>query len=144
MDVLRSLREAGLRVALDDFGTGYSSLAYLRRFPFDTMKIDRSFVRELLSRRDARAIVRMIIGLAHTLNMKAVAEGVEEVAQAAVLRRYGCDAIQGFLAARPMRADAVAAFLHDLRAEVPAPWPEVAPTAPLPLGDPMAGTGASS
>jgi diguanylate cyclase (GGDEF)-like protein/PAS domain S-box-containing protein len=133
--VLRTLRDAGLRVALDDFGTGYSSLAYLRRFPFDTMKIDRSFVRELLSRRDARAIVKMIIGLAHTLNMKAVAEGVEELAQAAVLRRYGCDVIQGYLAARPLPAEAVAAYLQGVHTRPQPAWPEVAPTAPLPLGD---------
>ena len=104
MQVLRSLREAGLRVALDDFGTGYSSLAYLRRFPFDTLKIDRSFVRELMTRRDARAIVKMIVGLAQTLKMKTVAEGVEEPAQASVLARYGCHELQGHLVARAMPA----------------------------------------
>ena len=135
MEVLRSLRDAGLRIALDDFGTGYSSLAYLRRFPFDTLKIDRSFVRELMSRSDARAIVKMIIGLARTLNMKVVAEGVEEPAQAAVLRRYGCDAMQGFLAARPMPAEAVQGFLASW-AERPAMPPlENDVSWPLPLGD---------
>ncbi|MBL8306453.1 MAG: EAL domain-containing protein, partial [Rubrivivax sp.] len=111
MQVLHTLHRAGMRIALDDFGTGYSSLAYLRRFPFDTLKIDRSFVRELAGRRDARAIVRMIVGLARTLHMSVVAEGVENEAQAALLRRYGCDALQGFLAAPPMPADAVPGFL---------------------------------
>jgi diguanylate cyclase (GGDEF)-like protein/PAS domain S-box-containing protein len=134
MDVLRSLREAGVRIALDDFGTGYSSLAYLRRFPFDTLKIDRSFVRELSSRRDARAIVKMIVGLARTLNMKVVAEGVEEASQAAVLRRYGCDALQGYLAARPMPAAQLPAFLADWAARPAMDWPDTGRSALLPLG----------
>jgi diguanylate cyclase (GGDEF)-like protein/PAS domain S-box-containing protein len=111
MSILRSLREAGVRIALDDFGTGYSSLAYLRRFPFDTLKIDRSFVRELSVRTDLRAIVKMIIGMSHTLNMKTVAEGVEDVGQAQALDHYGCDRMQGYLVARPMPAAEIAAFL---------------------------------
>ncbi len=111
MAILRSLREAGVRIALDDFGTGYSSLAYLRRFPFDTLKIDRSFVRELSVRTDLRAIVKMIIGMSHTLNMKTVAEGVEDAAQAQALDHYGCDRMQGYLVARPMPAAQIAAFL---------------------------------
>ena len=133
MAVLRTLREAGVRIALDDFGTGYSSLAYLRRFPFDTLKIDRSFVRELLSRRDARAIVKMIVGLARTLHMKVVAEGVEEPAQASVLRRYGCDAMQGYLAARPMKAAEVLPFLADWALHPQLPLPEPPATMPMPL-----------
>ena len=108
---LRTLKALGLRIALDDFGTGYSSLAYLRRFPFDTLKIDRSFVRELMSRGDARAIVKTIVGLAGTLNMSTVAEGVEEASQMEVLNTFGCSAIQGHLVARPMAADDVPAFL---------------------------------
>jgi diguanylate cyclase (GGDEF)-like protein/PAS domain S-box-containing protein len=111
MAILRSLRDAGVRIALDDFGTGYSSLAYLRRFPFDTLKIDRSFVRELTTRTDLRAIVKMIIGMAHTLDMKTVAEGVEETAQARALDTYGCDRLQGFLVARPLPAGEIAGFL---------------------------------
>jgi len=111
MSALRSLREAGMRIALDDFGTGYSSLAYLRRFPFDTLKIDRNFVSELLLRRDMRAIVKMIVGLAQTLDMKIVAEGVDEPAQASVLSRYGCSTVQGYLIAEPMPADRIPAFL---------------------------------
>ncbi len=112
MRVLQTLHALGLQIALDDFGTGYSSLAYLRRFPFDTLKIDRSFVMELMSRRDARAIVKTIVSLARTLNMQIVAEGVEDAEQMDVLHRYGCDAMQGYLAARPMPAAQVADFLR--------------------------------
>ena len=108
---LRSLKALGLRIALDDFGTGYSSLAYLRRFPFDTLKIDRSFVRELMGRSDARAIVRTILGLARTLNMNTVAEGVEEPQQLDILGSFGCGAVQGHHIARPMPAEAVPEFL---------------------------------
>ncbi|NRF67850.1 EAL domain-containing protein [Aquincola sp. S2] len=99
---LHALRNVGVRIALDDFGTGYSSLAYLRRFPFDTLKIDRAFVRELMTRHDARAIVRTILELAKTLGMETIAEGVEEPAQLDVLREAGCGSIQGFMVARPM------------------------------------------
>jgi diguanylate cyclase (GGDEF)-like protein/PAS domain S-box-containing protein len=131
--VLRALREAGVRIALDDFGTGYSSLAYLRRFPFDTLKIDRSFVRELMTRRDARAIVKMIIGLAQTLHMRTVAEGVEEPAQASVLERYGCLELQGHLVARAMPADAVAGFLGDWTLRSRPSAGEFAPTGTMPM-----------
>ena len=99
---LETLRQMGIRVALDDFGTGYSSLAYLRQFPFDTLKIDRAFVRELVTQHDARAIVRSIVDLATALGMSTVAEGVEEPAQYELLRRAGCAGVQGFLIARPM------------------------------------------
>jgi EAL domain-containing protein (putative c-di-GMP-specific phosphodiesterase class I) len=136
MGVLHALRGLGLRIALDDFGTGYSSLAYLRRFPFDTLKIDRSFVRELMSRRDARAIVKMITGLASTLNMKTVAEGVEQAAQASVLRRYGCDAMQGYLVSPPLPAGQVAGFLARWPTQPRQPLSEPAPTAPMPLDMP--------
>jgi diguanylate cyclase (GGDEF)-like protein/PAS domain S-box-containing protein len=133
MQVLHGLRAAGLRVALDDFGTGYSSLAYLRRFPFDTLKVDRSFVREMMQRRDARAIVRMIASLGQTLNMRTVAEGVEDALQAAVLRDYGCHAVQGFLVARPLPAAEVHGFLADWSARQGEALPAAPPTAPMPL-----------
>jgi diguanylate cyclase (GGDEF)-like protein len=104
---LETLRQMGIHVALDDFGTGYSSLAYLRQFPFDTLKIDRAFVRELVTQHDARAIVRSIVELAAALGMSTVAEGVEEPAQYELLRRAGCQGVQGFLIARPMPIDQV-------------------------------------
>jgi len=94
---LHSLRRLGVRVALDDFGTGYSSLAYLRRFPFDTLKIDRAFVDELMNSIDTRAIVQMITQLAQTLAMRTVAEGVETPAQLSAVSSVGCDEIQGWL-----------------------------------------------
>ena len=109
---LETLRQMGIRVALDDFGTGYSSLAYLRQFPFDTLKIDRAFVRELVTQHDARAIVRSIVELAAALGMSTVAEGVEEPAQYELLRRAGCAGVQGFLIARPMVIDQACEMLE--------------------------------
>ncbi|MDP4301561.1 putative bifunctional diguanylate cyclase/phosphodiesterase [Leptothrix discophora] len=124
---LRGLHDLGVRIALDDFGTGYSSLAYLRRFPFDTLKIDRAFVRELLVSRDARAIVRNIVALAKSLRMATVAEGVEEPAQVLVLGDEGCDQIQGFLAARPMPAEEIRNFLRNWRDQRPVVPPSFQP-----------------
>lgn len=98
---LHALRGLGVRVALDDFGVGYSSLAYLRRFPFDTLKIDRAFVNEVLARKDARAIVQMIAQLAATLGMRTVCEGVETPQQLAVVAKAGCGEVQGYLVSPP-------------------------------------------
>jgi diguanylate cyclase (GGDEF)-like protein len=102
--LLHSLRSLGIRVALDDFGTGYSSLSYLQSFPFDKLKIDRSFIQNLLTREGASAIVRAITELAHALNIETTAEGVEETAQLMELRAHGCSSVQGFLFAEPMTA----------------------------------------
>jgi diguanylate cyclase (GGDEF)-like protein len=99
---LRQLKQREVRIALDDFGTGYSSLGYLRRFPFDTLKIDSAFTRELQSRSDTLAIVKSIVALARTLGISTVAEAVEEPAELEILRKAGCGAIQGFVAGRPM------------------------------------------
>jgi EAL domain-containing protein (putative c-di-GMP-specific phosphodiesterase class I) len=102
--VLERLGAAGLRIAVDDFGTGYSSLAYLTRFPLASLKIDRSFVADVLSDEADATIVRTIIEMAHTLGFTVVAEGVERDSQAAFLRKLGCEQAQGFLFARPMPA----------------------------------------
>ena len=102
IEVLRQLRERGVSLSLDDFGTGYSSLSYLKRFPVDTLKIDRSFVEDLHNSSDDAAITQAIIDMAHSLKMKVVAEGVEEDGQLTLLRRMGCDAIQGYLISRPV------------------------------------------
>ncbi len=99
---LLQLKQGGVRIALDDFGTGYSALGSLRRFRFDTLKIDGGLIRELLSQADTMAIVKSIISLAGTLGISTVAEGVEEAPQLPILRDAGCVAIQGFLVARPM------------------------------------------
>jgi diguanylate cyclase (GGDEF)-like protein len=108
---LHALRKLGVRIALDDFGTGSSSLAYLRRFPFDTLKIDRAFIRELMVSREARAIVRNILALARSMRMATVAEGVEEPAQIKLLDNEGCSAVQGFYVAKPMPASEIEAFI---------------------------------
>jgi EAL domain-containing protein (putative c-di-GMP-specific phosphodiesterase class I) len=95
--MLEQLSKLGVVIAIDDFGTGYSSMSYLQRFPIDKLKIDRSFIRDLLSNPGDVSIVRAIISLAHELQLKVVAEGVESAEQLALLDRMGCDQYQGFL-----------------------------------------------
>ena len=107
MATLHGLRNLGVRIALDDFGTGYSSLSYLRSFPFDKVKIDRSFVEDLRDDGNGHAVVRAITTLAQALGMETLAEGVEEVGQFEALEREGCQYIQGYLFSRPMNAMAV-------------------------------------
>ena len=94
----------GARIAMDDFGTGYSSLAYLWRFPFDKLKIDRAFTRGLSEDPKVGLIVRSIVSLAHALSIRVNAEGVETPAQLRSLQKHGCDEIQGFLLGRPQPA----------------------------------------
>ncbi len=105
---LHALRELGVRISLDDFGTGYSSLNYLRAFPFDKIKIDQCFVREIETSVESQAIVRAIISLARDLGMRIVAEGVENEHQAAMLAEMGCREVQGYLFARPAPAASIA------------------------------------
>jgi len=104
VDALWKLHGNGVRIALDDFGTGYSSLSYLRRFPFDKIKIDRSFIKDLGREKDDSSIILAIIGLADSMNMVVTAEGVETAEQAALLTSYGCAQAQGFLFCQPMSA----------------------------------------
>src|SRR5581483_10744464 len=92
--ILHQLHQVGVRISMDDFGTGYSSLSYLRSFPFDKIKIDKSFVRDLAEKPDAIAIVRAISGLGRSLNIRTTAEGVETVDQLDWLRNEGCDEVQ--------------------------------------------------
>ena len=99
--MLQRLKSIGVQISIDDFGTGYSSLSYFRMFPFDKVKIDRSFVHEMTDNPQARAIVRSVIGLGRGLGMPVVAEGVETVEQLEALRAEGCDQVQGYLISRP-------------------------------------------
>ena len=104
---LHQLRELGVRISMDDFGTGYSSLSYLRSFPFDKIKIDRSFINDLSNGSDAVAIVQAIITLANSLKMTTTAEGVETEQQAQALRAMGCVEMQGYLFSRPKPAQEI-------------------------------------
>lgn len=110
---LRELKEAGVRIAIDDFGTGYSSLSHLKNFPIDTLKIDRSFVRETASQPVNAAIVMAVITMAHGLEMEVTAEGVETAQQLAFLRQHRCDQAQGFLLGYPLPEDALPGLLRE-------------------------------
>ena len=112
---LKALRENGVRLTIDDFGTGYSSLAYLNRFRVDTIKIDRSFVQDTTSSRDAATLVEAIIAMAHALNLTIIAEGVETSEQLMLLRELGCDMIQGYVFSPPLPADEITALLRGAR-----------------------------
>ena len=114
--MLHMLRAMGVRVALDDFGTGYSSLSYLRSFPFDKIKIDRSFVTNIADDPSAAAIVKAIVDLATALEMETTAEGVENDGQLAQLEQQGCSTLQGFLFGRPLTIDAATDLLRAARA----------------------------
>jgi EAL domain-containing protein (putative c-di-GMP-specific phosphodiesterase class I) len=111
--VLRKLKGIGITVSLDDFGTGYSSLSYLRGFPIDTIKIDRSFIRDMTTDPDAAAITAAIISMAKTLSLRVVAEGVETEEQLAFLREHGCDEMQGFLFSPPVPAEQATELLRE-------------------------------
>ena len=108
---VRQLKQLGLKLSIDDFGTGYSSLSYLKRFDVDKLKIDQGFVRDLARNPDDAAIVRAIIQMAASLGLQTIAEGVEDAAALALLRRFGCDEAQGYHFARPMTAQALADLL---------------------------------
>ena len=105
LQMMNRLRERGIHLALDDFGTGYSSLAYLKRFPLNTLKIDKAFIDDIAVSNVDRHMAAAIINIAHNLGLKVVAEGVEEEAQLDILRRYDCEMLQGFLYSRPLNAE---------------------------------------
>nr|WP_203565644.1 EAL domain-containing protein [Alteromonas hispanica] len=105
LQMMMRLRERGIHLALDDFGTGYSSLAYLKRFPLNTLKIDKAFIDDIAKSNVDRHMAAAIINIAHNLGLKVVAEGVEEEAQLNILRRYDCEMLQGFLYSKPLNAE---------------------------------------
>jgi predicted signal transduction protein with EAL and GGDEF domain len=118
--VLERIRALGVRLALDDFGTGYSSLAYLKRFPLDVLKIDKSFVDDIPRERDDMEIAAAIVAIGHTLHFKVLAEGVETEEQLAFLAAQGCDSYQGYLCSIPLPADDFATlFANTRQADIP-------------------------
>jgi diguanylate cyclase (GGDEF)-like protein len=121
---LQTIRAQGVRIVMDDFGTGYSSLSYLRKFPFDKVKIDGSFIRDLETSENATAIVRAVIALCHTLGMRANAEGVESLVQANRLLAEGCQEVQGFHFGRPLPASELWACIGASGRPAPGPSAE--------------------
>jgi diguanylate cyclase (GGDEF)-like protein len=123
---LGKLSALGIRIALDDFGTGYSSLAYLKRFPVDTVKIDRSFIKDLPGDESSGAITAAIVAMAHALNKEVVAEGVAAAEQLEMLRRLRCDVVQGYHVSRPVCANDLSAFLRTIDGGSAQPVPRAA------------------
>lgn len=113
LEKMESLKSMGVRISIDDFGTGYSSLAYFTRFPIDTLKIDRSFINDMLNDENAKTIVTTIINLAKTIKIKIIAEGVETVEQLEYLKQKGCDKIQGYYFSRPVAPDLIREMLKE-------------------------------
>jgi len=113
---MESLRRMGIRLSIDDFGTGHSSLGYLKRFPVNQLKVDRTFVRDLPHNGDDVAITRAVIAMAHSLRMSVVAEGVEHQQQFDLLRAEGCDEFQGYFCRPPLEEAELLRFLAEERA----------------------------
>lgn len=115
VEILREIKSYGIGLSVDDFGTGYSSLAYLKRFPIDTLKIDRMFIKDITSNHEDAAITRAVIVLAHELDLNVIAEGVETFDQLELLVKHGCDQIQGYLFSKPVTSDECAVMIKSSR-----------------------------
>nr|WP_249803498.1 EAL domain-containing protein [Bradyrhizobium zhengyangense] len=132
LKVLDAIQSRGIRLAIDDFGTGYSSMSLMKHFPIDTIKIDRSFVRDLPQDSEDQAIAQAIISMGKALGMTVVAEGVENAEQEAFLRTHGCDEMQGFLIAKPLPAKQMAELLRPMELAIA---PPLQPETDLPVDD---------
>jgi EAL domain-containing protein (putative c-di-GMP-specific phosphodiesterase class I) len=119
--LLTAIKQLGVRLAIDDFGTGYSSLGQLKNFPIDTLKVDRSFIRDLATDSEDKAITSAIIAMGKTLSLTVVAEGVETMEQQAFLRDQACDEMQGYYFSKPVAAEEFATLLRNGRSPAPAP-----------------------
>jgi EAL domain-containing protein (putative c-di-GMP-specific phosphodiesterase class I) len=115
--MLHQLRTLAVRIAIDDFGTGYSSLSYLRSFPFDKIKIDRSFIKDIDRNRDSAVIIKAIASLGQSLGIETTAEGIETAEQLELVRRAGCTEMQGYLASPPRPAAEAAELIARFRRE---------------------------
>ena len=113
--ILSDLKQLGVKIAIDDFGTGYSSLSYLKDFPIDCLKIDRSFVRNIQSNSHDVAIISMIIAMAKHLELKVIAEGVEEIEQLSLLAERDCECIQGYLFSKPITPEELSANFYKIQ-----------------------------
>lgn len=113
LSILKELKAMGITISVDDFGTGYSSLVYLKNFPIDIVKIDRFFIRDILTSQQDASIVRAIIAMAHSMDMKVIAEGIEEKEQFDLLRQMGCDFGQGYLFSRPVSGDTLSGLIKE-------------------------------
>ncbi|MCI5124339.1 MAG: EAL domain-containing protein, partial [Candidatus Electrothrix sp. AR5] len=111
--LLEDIRGLGVRIAIDDFGTGYSSLAYLKNFPVNTLKIDQAFITDIVHDSNDETIVASVLSMAESLNLKVVAEGVETKGQLELLRKMGCEEVQGYYFSKPLPPEGVAALLKE-------------------------------
>ena len=111
--MLLDLKQYGVNISMDDFGTGYSSLSYLKMFPLTTLKIDRSFIKEIEKNEDDQEITRAIIAMGQSLSLNTLAEGVESQEQVDILKEYGCDYIQGFFYSKPLPSTQMTEYLRD-------------------------------
>jgi EAL domain-containing protein (putative c-di-GMP-specific phosphodiesterase class I) len=110
---LRTIRDFGIDLSIDDFGTGYSSLSYLKRFPISILKIDRAFIKDITINSEDEALTCAILSIAQSLNLKVVAEGVEEKAQCDLLAKHNCQFVQGYLFSKPLPAEVFAAYIDN-------------------------------
>jgi EAL domain-containing protein (putative c-di-GMP-specific phosphodiesterase class I) len=117
LETLHQIHDLGVRISMDDFGTGYSSLSYLRKFPFDKIKIDQSFIRDLSDRADAIAIIKAVATMSASLGMDTTAEGVETPDQLAKLRHEGCTEVQGYLFSKPRPGREILGLIADFAQE---------------------------